>query len=197
MRKTAVVATLLVLALAWAGYVAWPIYTLVKVTRALERGDAATVVQHVDFGAVRISLTEQIVDAYLKQSGKPVSPLLRGIARSAGSIAEPVVGRIVTPQALTEFLRTGWPTTVIAERPRDAAGLTPGNLGNAWQIFAAGDYGLRRFDIAIPASVPRDRQFRFRFRLKQWRWQLSGIRLPDSIRVLLVEALVSALKQPR
>lgn len=172
MRKTAVVVVTL-LGLVWVSYLAWPIYTLVKFTRALERGDVATVVEHIDFAAVRGSLTEQIVDAYLKQSGKQVSPLARGIARSANAIAEPVVGRIITPQALTDFVRTGWPKAVVSERPRDAAGLTSDNLGSAWRIFANADYGIRRFEIAVPASTQADRQFRFSFRLRQWRWQLS------------------------
>ena len=194
MRKTAIVASLL--GLVWVGYLAWPIYSLVKFTRALERGDYATVVEHVDFAAVRGSLAEQLLDTYLKQSGKQVSPLVRGIARSATSVAEPVIGRIVTPQALTEFLRTGWPKTVVAERPSDATGLTSDNLGTAWHIFASADYGIRRFEIAIPAAVPASRQFRFSFHLRQWRWQLSGIGLPESIRILLVEALAHALKPP-
>ena len=196
MRKTAIVATLL-LGVVWAGYLAWPIYTLVKLTRALERGDFATAIEYVDLAAVRGSLTEQIVDTYLKQSGKQLSPLVRGVARSATSIAEPVIGRIITPQALSEFLRTGWPKAVIAERPRDAVGLTSDNLGAAWRIFASADYGIRRFEIAIPASVTADRQFRFSFRLRQWRWRLSGIGLPESIRVLLAEALANAMKSPR
>jgi hypothetical protein len=194
MRKTALVTTLLLLGVAWVGYLAWPIRDLVKLTRALDSGDVAAVVEYVDFPAVRQSLTEQIVDAYLKQTGKRVSPLLRGAARSATSIADPVVGRIITPEAFAEFLRSGWPKAVVAERPRDAVGLTFDNLGTAWRIFADANYGIRRFDIAIPTSLPANRQFRFRFRLKQWRWQLSGIVLPESIQILLADALANAVK---
>ena len=121
MRKTIVVITLL--ALAWLGYVAWPIYTLGTLARAIETGDQATALHHVDLPAVRQSITDQVVDTYLRLTGKSASPLLRG-AIAAGSIADPIVGRIVAPDALVEFLRDGWPNAVLPDRPPGTAGLS-------------------------------------------------------------------------
>ena len=194
MRKTIVVVALLVLA--WLGYVAWPIYTLGALARAIEAGDTATAMRHVDLPAVRQSIAEQVVDTYLKLTGKTASPLLRGAAMSAaGSIADPIVGRIVAPDALAEFLRDGWPTAVLPDRPPGTAGLSAANLGNAWQIFAAAQYGIRRFEIELPPSLPRDRRFVLEFRLIKWRWQLAGVRMPDHLRVRLAEALIKVLKR--
>ena len=194
MRKTIVVGTLL--ALAWLGYVAWPIYTLAALARAIEAGDTATAIRHVDLPAVRRSITDQVVDTYLKLTGKTVSPLLRGaLAGATDSIAEPVVGRIIAPDALAEFLREGWPIAVLPDRPPGMSGLSGANLGNAWQVFAAARYGLGQFEIELPPSLPRDRRVVLEFRIIKWRWQLVGVRMPEQLRVRLAELLIKRLKR--
>jgi hypothetical protein len=180
---------------AWLGYVAWPITTLASLARAVEAGDIATAIRHVDVAAVRQSLTDQVVDAYLKLTGKSLSPLLRGAVTGAGSFADPIVGRIAAPEGIVEFLRDGWPRTVLPERPVGVSGLSSAALGNAWQVFAAGDYGIRRFEIAVPPSLPRERRFVLEFRLIQWRWQLTGIRMPEHLTIRLAEELNKLLKR--
>src|SRR5262245_2107628 len=107
MRKT--IATLLVLGLVWVGYVAWPLYDLYVVVRAFEARDVETVKGHVYFDLVRRSLAEQIVAAYVRRTGVRVSPLVQGIAGSAFAIADPLVAKVISPEALSEFLTTGWP----------------------------------------------------------------------------------------
>ena len=62
MRKMA--ATILILGAVSIGYTAWPIYDLLVLVRAIETHDVDTVTRHVYFDAVRISLTNQVVDAY-------------------------------------------------------------------------------------------------------------------------------------
>lgn len=192
MRKT-IVATVLI-ALAWLAYVGWPIVTLGTVARAVETGDIATVMQHVDLTAVRRSLTDQVVDSYLKLTGKTASPLLRGALTGAtDSIADPIIGKIAAPAGLSEFLRDGWPGTVLPDRPPGTSGLSAANLGNVWQVFAAAEYGLRRFEIELPPSLPRDRRVVLEFRLIQWRWQLADVKMPEHMRVRLAEALIKVL----
>jgi Protein of unknown function (DUF2939) len=192
MRKTIIASVLIVLA--WLAYVAWPIVTLGTLARAVETGDVATAAHHIDVSAVRRSITDQIVDTYFKLTGKTASPLLRGaVTGAAGSIADPIVGRIIAPDALTQFLRDGWPSTVLPDRPPGISGLTAANLGNAWQVFAAAEYGIRRFEIELPPSLPRDRRIVLEFRLIQWRWQLADVTLPDQLRVRLAEALIKVL----
>jgi hypothetical protein len=193
MRKAAVVVILLFVA--WIGYVAWPITTRATLARAVEVGDIATAMRHVDLPAVRQSLTDQVVDAYLKLTGKTVSPLLRGAITGVGSFADPIVGRIAAPEGIVEFLRDGWPTTVLPERPAGVAGLSTAAVGNAWQVFAAGEYGIRRFEIEVPPSLARERRFVLEFRLVQWRWQLTGVRMPEHLKVRLAEELNKLLKR--
>ena len=71
MRKT--MATVAVLCLVWIGYTAWPLYDLFVLIRAMETRDVATVTRHVYFDAVRVSLTNQIVAAYVRRTGIQIS----------------------------------------------------------------------------------------------------------------------------
>jgi hypothetical protein len=142
-------------------------------------------------------VTDQVVDTYLTLSGKTASPLLRGpVTSAADSLAEPIVGRIVSPDALVDLLRTGWPNAALpGRRPPGTTGLSSPDLGNAWQIFMAAEYGIRRFEIELPPSLPRERRFTFEFRLSQWRWQMIGVRMPEHVRVGLAEALKKTLQR--
>jgi Protein of unknown function (DUF2939) len=64
MRKT--IATVVILGFVWIGYVAWPIYDLLMLVRALETRDVDTATRYVYFDAVRVSLTNQVAAAYLR-----------------------------------------------------------------------------------------------------------------------------------
>jgi len=133
------------------------------------------------------------VDTYLKLTGKSASPLLRGaVSGVAGSIADPIVGKMVDPAALAAFLREGWPHTMLPDPPPGTGGLSASNLGNAWQVFADAEYGLRRFTLELPPSLPRDRRIALEFRLINWRWRLASVYLPNHLRVRLAEALIKA-----
>src|SRR5215470_5259955 len=98
MRKT--ILTIAVLALAWIAYLAWPAYDLAQFVRAIERGDAAAAAHYVNLGRVRISLLEQVAEAYVQRSGARPGPLVHG---AVASIAEPVVAKLISPQALTDL----------------------------------------------------------------------------------------------
>src|SRR5262245_42828759 len=67
MRKTLL--GFMILAVAWVGYLAWPLYDLVQLVHAVERGDVVAVTHSVDFARLRASLTQQIVEAYLQRVG--------------------------------------------------------------------------------------------------------------------------------
>ena len=192
MRKT--ILTVAALTLVWIGYVAWPLYDLYQLARAVERRDAAAVTQHVDFGRLRASFTEQIVEAYLRKTGARVSPMLQG---AAFSIADPLVEKFISPEALAEFLRMGWPVAALPDRPHDSVGLSVEALGSVWQIFAASDYGLGRFEVTVPVKFPPERAFMLSFRLAQWRWRLSRVALPEHIRALLADEIIKATRPPQ
>jgi hypothetical protein len=190
------IVTLIVLGLLWLGYLAWPLYDLYVLVRAFEMRDVETVTKHVYFDSLRRSLSDQIVAAYLRRSGVQMSPLVQGIAGSALAIADPIVGKVISPEALSEFLSTGWPVPVLPAVPAGTVGISSKNLGNAWQVFAASEYGLGRFNVSLPQSLSPPQRFSLAFRLLQWRWQLTSIILPESIQNLLADELIKVMQAP-
>src|SRR5215831_4209947 len=160
-----------VLALVWIGYLAWPIYDLFVLLRAVESRDVGAVTDVVYFDAVRISLTNQVVDAYLRRTGIQIGPLRRNIA--AAAIANPVVEKLISSEALSQLLTRGWPVTVVSDAPPPGTvGITTNTIGTIWQIFGNSEYGLGRFEVAGPAALPPQQRFHLEFRLLQWDWRL-------------------------
>src|SRR5438445_5602557 len=133
MRKT--IATLVVLALIWIGYTAWPLYDLFVLVRAIETRDVGTVTRHVYFDRVRISLTNQVVAAYVRRAGIQISPLAQSMAASAFGIADPIVKKLVSPEALSEMLSVGWPVTVVPDPPPGTVGISSSTIGNYFADF--------------------------------------------------------------
>jgi hypothetical protein len=109
LRKT--VATIFILCVVSIGYTAWPLYDLLVLVRAMETRDIETVTRHVYFDAVRMSLTNQLVAAYVRRTGIQISPLAQSMAATALGITDPVVKKLISPEALSELLAGGWPTT--------------------------------------------------------------------------------------
>jgi hypothetical protein len=195
MRKT--ITALVVLIVLWLGYVGWPLRDLLVLTRAFETRNVETLTSHINFAAVRASLTRQIVAAYLKRAGIKVNPLVQGAAAgAASSIADPIVARVISPEALAALMSNGWPVTVVPDKPASALGITSQSVGTGWQIFLGSEYGFGRFEVALPASLPPSQRFRLAFRLTQWRWRLVGITLPESIQMLLADELIKTQKPP-
>jgi hypothetical protein len=190
MRKT--IATVLVLGLVWLGYVAWPLYDLFVLVRAIEVRDVGTVTRFVYFDALRMSLTNQVVAAYVRRAGIQISPLVQTMAAAAFGFADPVVKKLISPEALSEFLSAGWPVTVVPDRPPGTLGITRDTIGTFWQIFGNSEYGLGRFEVSAPPAVPSPQRFRLTFRLLQWRWRLVGVTLPENIQNLLADELIKA-----
>ena len=172
--------TVAVLGLVWIGYMAWPVYDLLVLVRAIETRDVERVVRHVYFDAVRISLTNQVVDAYVRRTGIQIGPLRRNIA--AAAIANPVVEKLISPEALSQLLTVGWPVTVVPDGPPPGTiGITTNTIGTIWQIFGDSEYGFGKFEVAGPAALSQQQRFRLEFRLLHWHWRLVGVILPENI----------------
>src|SRR5437870_66587 len=157
MRK--IIATVVVLSLILIGYTAWPLYNLFVLVRAIETRDVDTVMRHVYFDQVRISLTNQVVAAYVRRTGIQISPLARSMAAAALSIADPVVKKLISPEALSELLAVGWPVAVVPDPPRGTVGISRSTIGSIWQIFGVSEYGVGRFEVSAPASLPPGQRF--------------------------------------
>src|SRR5437016_9753535 len=111
MRKT--ISALVALIVLWLGYVIWPLHDVVQLARAFESRNVEMLRYHISFPAVRASLTRQIIDVYLKNAGVKVNPLVQGAAAgAASSIADPIVEKLISPEAFAAFMHAGWPQTV-------------------------------------------------------------------------------------
>jgi hypothetical protein len=196
MRLTlSTIAAVAVLVGAWA---VWPFFALYDLANAVQSRDPAAVTRRVNFSAVRQSLTEQIVVTYLQLSGRDarLGQIGRGLAVGAvTSIADPLAARLISAETLVELLNNGWPTSVLPDQAPSLQGLSPSTLGTAWQIFVRSEQGVRRFDLTVPATAVRARQFTLRFRLVSWTWKLTGIGLPDELRVRLARELIRQIEK--
>ena len=161
----------------------------------METRDVQTVTQHVYFDAVRVSLTNQVVAAYIRRTGVSISPLAQSMAGALG-IADPIVKKLISPAALSELLGVSWPVTVVPDLPPGTVGITESTIGTIWQIFENSEYGFARFEVAAPSVLPQQQRFRLTFRLLQWRWRLVAITLPENIQNLLGDELAKALRTP-
>jgi hypothetical protein len=188
MRKTIVVS--LVLLLVFGAGAVWPFAALYDIATKAEVGDAAGVSERIDFAAVRRSLTRQIISAYIRLSGIKVSP--SGITTAvAGSVADPIVEKLISPAAMLDLLRNGWPGAAIPERPPGLAGIGSASFGNWWALFANSEYGLSGFSVSLPVEKPQAQQFRIYLSLSRQGWKLSGLDLPDDILTKLTEQLIA------
>src|SRR5438067_8316224 len=156
-----------VLALVWIGYLAWPIYDLFALVRAIESRDVGAVTDAVYFDAVRISLTNQVVDVYLRCAGIQIGPLRRNMA--AAAIAHPIVERLISPEAVSQLLSAGWPTPVLPAPP-GTIGITTCTICTVWQIFANSEYGFGRIEVAVLAALPWLQLFRLLLRILHDAW---------------------------
>ena len=108
MRWTMAISVALLLTLgAYAGSAAVSLDGLVQ---AAQSGDAAAVMSRTDLPRLKRSLVEQIVAAYLNriEQKRAVKPLERLAANIYGaSIADVIVGKLLTQERLTELLNSG------------------------------------------------------------------------------------------
>jgi Protein of unknown function (DUF2939) len=79
-------------------YLAAPPIALYDIASAIEDRDAVALTERIDFPAVRRSLTKQIVQEYLKLTGKKL-PLQAIGKRLMVSAVDPIVARLIGPGA--------------------------------------------------------------------------------------------------
>jgi len=135
----------------------------VSCLRAIDARDVTTVARYVNFDRVRASLTEQIASGYIRRSGVQPGPLAQQAIVVGLSVADPVIRKLVSPEALSELLAVGWPVAVVPDPPPGTLGLNSDTLGTAWQVFGASRYGLARFEVSAPMALPPANRFRLRF----------------------------------
>lgn len=153
-----------------------------------------------------------------KQKAPRLTMMERSLALSAGNaIAEPIVANLVNDQTLVELLTKGripkskhketkanaGETAGEAElEPEKEAELEPEKLApladatswNGWQMWLAADHRVTDVVTLVPPNKPREEQFRATFGLSGWRWKLTGLDLPQHMRVQLVKQILAEQK---
>jgi hypothetical protein len=81
-----------------------------------------------------------------------MSPLAQSMAAAALGIADPVVNKLISLEALFELFAVGWPVAVAPPPRPGTAGISEITVGSIWQIFRDSEYGIGRFEVTMPAS---------------------------------------------
>jgi len=133
MRRTIVIVAILLLL--WLAYSVWPFFAVYRLASAVQARDVAALKELVDFRALRGSLTAQIVRTYLRMTGKVgrSGSMLEQFAVGLGaSVADPIVSKLVSPEALLDLLQNGRPSGVFSDNIPSIQGLSSDALGNFW-----------------------------------------------------------------
>ena len=179
MRWTMAISVALLLTLgAYAGSAAVSLHGLVQ---AVQSKDAAAVMSRTDLPRLKRSLVDQIVAAYLNRIGqkRAVKPLERLAANIYGaSIADVMVGKLLTQERLTELLNSG------------KVSLDASDLGEMGQLSRVAPSKLLETAKRIRLVNPVE----FSLQLGSGQdagsislhfegdgWKLSGIRLPSAV----------------
>jgi DUF2939 family protein len=186
MRKTILIGTLAILA--WIAWLIWPLTAVYALARAVEARNATAISEVLEPLAIRRSLGAQVLEAYSRLTGAPVGGNSL-IAALTGSIADPLIVKIMSPEGIALLLQSGWVSPELAERPSGAQGLSARALGDIWQVFGNSRRELDRYWISFPADRPDDQRFDLEWRLRGLQWRIVAIRLPASLADRLAEQL--------
>jgi hypothetical protein len=184
-------------ALVWLAWLAWPFWGLYQLADAVQARNAAALEQQVDFPALRRSISGQIMQAYLHVTGKDqaMSPLVAGVAVGmATTLADPMVARLVNPEALLEWLqyRRSNASTSEVNGSVMTVGLGGDRLNSPLALYAASLREFRNFYVSLPVDAEPEEKFRLRLYLIQGKWKLAGLDLPQSLRLRLANELALA-----
>lgn len=179
--------------LAWAIFMVSPFVALYDLAKAVERRDVSRIEERVNFPAVRVAVSRQVVGDYLHtpEGRAKLGDLDGRVATTAGAAAvNPVVEQLITAEALVDLLDDGWPQQVAAPAGGQASGKLPlefGTVRDAVMLFFGSESnGFRSVAIPFPPEEAKDRQFRLTMRLSGTTWRLTGIELPRALREELI-----------
>jgi hypothetical protein len=176
----------------WLAYAVWPLFTVYRLASAVQSRDVAAISELVDFPALRRSLTVQIVRTYLRltvKAGRSGSVLEQFAVGVGASVADPIVAKLISPDALLDLLQNGRLSGVFSDSVLSIEGLSSEALGNPWRVYANSELGLARFFVAVPVDKPPMESFRLGFCLTRWRWKLCGAELPEQLQLRLAQEI--------
>lgn len=192
-----VTALLAAVALGWIVFALSPFVALYRLAAAVQARDAPALAARVNFRTLRVSLTRQALAAVLEAAAarRDLEPRDRQLViDAAGSLVEPLIASLVTPETVLDLLDDGWPQS-LALPPRETrgGGLPAPSLGQFGRlVLGAESRGFRGVVVPVPPDRPRAEQLRLRLRLSGFTWRLVEIEVPAELRERLTQRLVRA-----
>jgi hypothetical protein len=179
------------------GYLIWPAAGFYRLASAVEAMDAKALSKRVDFPALRKSLSRQIVETYIelagrKQRKRKISLIEESVALSVGrSLAQALVVALVHEETLLDLLVKGEAEggealdARLTPTPEGAPFADISSAVEAFRFWLDTEYRGVHYYAYLPPAKPREEQFRVRLSLSDWRWKLSGLEIPRSLRTEL------------
>jgi hypothetical protein len=171
-----------------------PLVGFSRLASAVDSNNAVALENRTDFNRLGRSLAPQIVWTYLKKTGRvtvlgrTVSSLVAG---ASASLADPITGELLTPEALLSLLHTARVNVGKLRIQSKMAPFSDGGMGSLWNVFQNAEYGMGNFYVNLPASASTTAdQYRIHLELLQWKWKLVAIDLPQSVRDQLADELI-------
>lgn len=184
-----IAAAIVTLALLWLGSAGVALSGLAAAARA---GDGAAVLARTDLAALKRSLSEQVVAAYLQQASetRAVRPAERLLANTYGaSIADALIGKLLTATNLTQLLKAG---TVTAPEGPAVTGVPAVAELQIDTVSALGRFTFvspATFRLRIGEATDPDNLTEIEMHREWLDWKLAGLRLPRSALRQLVAGL--------
>jgi hypothetical protein len=182
--KRYVIAFLLFLVLMIA-YWASPFVSLHRLAAGLAARNDTAIADKVAFARLRNSLSNQILTAYLRLTGR-INSIVGFIGPDLVGLA---IAQLLTPENMAQLLEGGTISTEIGPVSFDFGELPVGNLDAIWRGWLGTEYWMDEFSISVPVSAPESEQFHLRMRLTQWRWRVVGIDLPEQLLLQIAQKL--------
>jgi hypothetical protein len=174
-----------------AAFFIWPLVGFYRIASAVEAKNATALSERVEFSLLRRSLTQQVIAEYLKLTGKDqkLGQFKAGVATGVGAaLAEPVVAEFLNAETLLNFLNKG--SVKDGGVSSEIAPFSGSSWRDAWQVWWHSEYGPTNFSTYLPPDKSKSEQFKVKLSLRDWQWKLTGIGLPNQLRVQLAQELV-------
>jgi Protein of unknown function (DUF2939) len=172
------------LALLTLAYAAAPFFALARLSAALKARNAAAIADRIDVPRLASSVGSQITAAYLKL--EKVSDRYRGFGSYAGSVLGPQAQELISEALNSETLLDSATCKANASDaqilPCEPA-LSRLSSTSVLQLFWNSEYGAGDFHLTIPLNAAPTDQYRLKLQLLQWTWKLTGVELPERVRM--------------
>jgi Protein of unknown function (DUF2939) len=171
-----------------------PLVDFSRFATAVESDNTVALDNRIDPNRLGRSLAPQIVWTYLEKTGRmnvlgrTVSSLVAG---ASASLADPIMGELVTPQALVSLLTSAQLNSGNLRIQSTLVPLPKGSMGSLWSVFQHAEYGIGKLTVNLPVSASTSHdQYRVHLELLQWNWKLVAMDLPQNVREQLADELI-------